>query len=124
MMKKSFLCFVLILGPAPLLMTAATVSNTNTAQSAYDQAVQSYVQAATKEVAALRAQADAAVGSSPEIPVKRRFAKAYSQLDECGKLLTELKKAAPADFDRVKARFEQVRGEAIKSLDAAAASKS
>ena len=117
MMKKSILCFALILGSAQLLTAVETVSNS--AQSAYDQAVKSYVDAATKEVAALRNQADVAVGSSPESPVKQRFAKAYSQLDACDKLLTELKRATPADFDKIKARFEQARAAAIKSLDAA-----
>jgi hypothetical protein len=43
----------------------------------------------------------------------------YSQLDECDKLLAELKKAGPADFDKIKARFEQARTAAVKSLDTA-----
>ena len=116
-MKKSFLSLVLILGPAGLL-TAAELAP-NSAVSPYDKAVQSYVEAATKEMAAIRSQADGAVGVSPEAPVKQRFAKVYSQLDECDKLLGDLKKATPADFDKIKLRFEQARTAALKSLDAA-----
>lgn len=117
MIKKSFLCLALILGPAGLLAAAEQASNS--ASSAYDQAVQSYVDAATKELAAIRSQADGTVGVSPEAPVKQRFAKVYSQLDECDKLLADLKKASPADFDKIKLRFEQARTAALKSLDAA-----
>lgn len=114
-LKKSFLCLALILGPARLL-TAAEIAP-NPAQSAYDQAVQSYVEAATTEMAAIRGQADGALGATPEAPVKQRFAKVYSQLDECDKLLAELKKADQASFDLIKARFEKARAAALKSLD-------
>lgn len=117
-LKKSFLCLALILGPARLL-TAVEVAAPNPAQSAYDQAVQSYVDAATTEMAAIRGQADGAIGAAPEAPLKQRFAKVYSQLDECDKLLAELKKAEPANFDFIKARFEKARAAALKSLDAA-----
>lgn len=116
-MKKSFLCLFLVLGSTQLL--TAVELTTSSAPSAYDQAVQSYIDAATKEMAAIRGQADGTVGSAPEDAVKQRFAKVYSQLDECDKLLAELKKATPADFDKIKLRFEQARTTAIKSLEAA-----
>jgi hypothetical protein len=89
------------------------------AHSAYDQAVQNYIDAATTEMTAIRGQADGIMGPTPEAAVKQRFAKVYSQLDECDKLLAELKKAGPADFDKIKARFEQARTAAVKSLDTA-----
>jgi hypothetical protein len=88
-------------------------------QSAYDQAVKSYVDAATDQIHAIRNQVDAEVGPTPVDAVKQRFAKAYSQLDDCEQLLAKLKSAGPPDFDKIKAQFEQKRAEMLKSLDSA-----
>jgi hypothetical protein len=120
-MKKTLLCLVLTLGPVGMLPAVEIVSETVSERppSAYDQAVQSYVQAATEQMAAIRTQVDTEVGQAPQDAGKQRFAPVYRQLDECDRLLVELKKAQPADFDRIKAHFEETRAVALKAIDAA-----
>jgi hypothetical protein len=82
--------------------------------SAYQEAVKSYITAASNEVQAIRQQADAATKeATPE--VKERYAEFYSQLADCEKALAELKTAEPGNFDRVKARYEQERAALVKA---------
>jgi hypothetical protein len=88
-------------------------------QSDYARAVQTYVDGATQQLRDIRASVDAQVGSAPSDEVKKRFAMAYTKLDRSDKVLAELKKAGPADFDRIKLKFEQTRDDMIKSIELA-----
>jgi hypothetical protein len=82
--------------------------------SAYEEAVKAYVMAASNEVQTMRVQADAAIkNATPD--VKQRYADFYVQLELCEKLLAELKTAAPGDFDRIKAKYEQQRAVLVKA---------
>ena len=87
--------------------------------SDYTRAVQAYVDAATAQIAAIRAQVDAEVGSPPDDAAKKRLAPVYAKLDACDHLLEDLKKATPATFDKVKGRFEEARAAMVKRLEAA-----
>ncbi|HWA10389.1 MAG TPA: hypothetical protein VG838_13125 [Opitutaceae bacterium] len=115
-MKNSFLLLSALLFPAAISVMAAVAPSV---PSAYDQAVKSYVDSAGDQLRAIRTQADAEVGPTSDDAVKRRYAKAYAQLDECDRILVELKTAGPADFDKVKARFEAKRAEMLKALETA-----
>ena len=89
------------------------------ADSDYTRAVQSYLQAAGDQLRAIRASLEAEQGSDPSDTTKQRYAGAFAKLGRCDNLLTELKKADAADFDRVKLQFEQMRADMLKTLDAA-----
>jgi type II secretory pathway pseudopilin PulG len=86
-------------------------------QTQYAQAVKAYVDAATDELRALRANVDTQVASITNDADKRRFDAVFSKLDACDKLLGELKKSGPRDFDRIKRDFESTRGEAAKAIE-------
>ncbi len=97
---------------------SARAAGSAAAPTAYEAAVKSYVDAASHEVQAIRQEVDTAnKDATPE--VKRRYADFYAQLEVCEKLLAELKAAAPSDFDRVKARYEQQRTVLVKARDKA-----
>lgn len=88
------------------------------AQSEYAKAVRNYVDAATDQMRAIRMNVDANVEKSPEA-TKARFKKVYEELEKTDKLLKELKRAGPADFDRIKLEFELTRNKVLKDIDAA-----
>lgn len=82
--------------------------------SAYEAAVKAYITAANGEMQAIRQEADAASKNAlPE--VKKRYVDFYVQLEQCEKLLAELRTAVPGEFDRVKARYEQQRDLLLKA---------
>jgi len=87
--------------------------------SPYEQAVQSYVDAATDQLRTIRAEVDAELGTAPTEETKKRFEPAYAKLDQTDRVLAALKKAGPADFDRIKLRFEHTRADAVKAIEAA-----
>ena len=103
-----------LLAPAAFAATPAVTS----AQSEYDKAVKSYVDAATDELRAIRVSVDAQLVNANDA-TKARYGKVYADLDECDKLLAELKKSGPADFDRVKLNLELTRGKALKDFSEA-----
>lgn len=82
---------------------------------AYRQAVDAYVEAAGKELAALRVQRDALVKAAPE-SVKERYEAFSEELAECEQLLKALKDSSPKDFDVIKARYEKQRMETTEAL--------
>ncbi|MFA5057931.1 MAG: hypothetical protein WC485_07440 [Opitutaceae bacterium] len=110
----------LVLFTAILTTVRVAAGETSTADpaDAYAQAVQSYVSAAEQELASIRAQVDTEVKPAAA-DVKQRYAPVYAKLEQCEKLLAELKEAGSADFDRIKADFERARDEMVKALAAA-----
>lgn len=107
--------------PVVLALSGAlfAAENATSPPSDYDRAVKAYVDAAGDQLSAIRSQVTAMAGVPPVEQSKKRLAKPQASLDECDKLLADLKKAGPQDFDRVKAKFEQTRGIMLKELDAA-----
>jgi hypothetical protein len=89
-------------------------------QTQYAQAVKAYVDAATDELRAIRGSVDAQVAAIKGENEKARFDVVFAKLDACDKLLVDLKKSGPRDFDHIKVKYEQARGEAVKALDAVA----
>ncbi|MDD2764581.1 MAG: hypothetical protein PHE83_11465 [Opitutaceae bacterium] len=85
---------------------------------AYAQAVNSYVSAAEQQLVSIRVQVDAEVKPAAA-DGKQRYAPVYAKLEQCDKLLAELKEAGSADFDKIKADFERARDEMVKALAAA-----
>jgi Cu/Ag efflux protein CusF len=83
--------------------------------SLYDQAVANYIDGASKEVAAFRAQIDAV--KDPEMA--KRFATAKEKLASCEATLEQLKTAARGRFDPLKAEYERNRTELLKELEVA-----
>ena len=83
--------------------------------SARQQAVSQYIDGATKELAAFNQQISDAVRPGNQ----QQCGEAKAKLDECTRLVTELKTADPDHFDLVKASYERARGEMVKALQAA-----
>lgn len=86
------------------------------AQSEYAKAVKSYIDAATDNVRAIRGEVDGPLKDASE-ETKGRFSKVYVALERCEKLLADLKKAGPVEFDRIKAEFEIARAKVMKELE-------
>jgi hypothetical protein len=105
--------------PVLLLLVSLPVAGSAASETAaYEQAVKSYITAATSEVQAIRQAVDATCkDATPE--VKARYAGVYAKLEICEKLLAELRTAPAKDFDRIKAQYEQQRVEMGKARDAA-----
>jgi hypothetical protein len=85
------------------------------ASTAYQQAVSAYVEAAGKELMALKAQAEAALQGADEAK-KAAYAPFLERLKKYEAAFDELKDAAPKDFDRRKALYEARRKEALEAL--------
>ena len=85
----------------------------------YERAVKAYVDAAGDQLRATRSQLFAMASIPPVEQSKKRVEKVYASLGECDKLLVELKKAGPQDFDTVKGKFEQARAVMLKALETA-----
>ena len=102
------------------LLSGAVVAKSQTTdpQSEYARAVRTYVDAATEETRALRGQVDAQVASITDNDAKKRFDAVYAKIETCDKLLVELKKSGPTDFDKIKLKFERARADAVKTLAA------
>jgi len=105
----------LLLALTASLTSVVAVEIHTSPQTAYEQAVNSYVDAATQEIRAIRDSVDAEVKAAPDAQ-KERFDAVYQKLDRCDKLIAELKVAGPSTFDKVKIQFEKSRAEATKAL--------
>lgn len=82
--------------------------------SAYEQARESYVNAALVQVQAYRREIDAAVKAAPA--EQERYAEPNRLLKELEVLISRLRSAAPSEFDAVKATFERTRVALDRSL--------
>jgi len=105
---------VLLLSTTPPAAVFATAEPTE-AEARRQQAVSEYIDGATKELDVYRQQISAA--DRPDNQQQLREAKA--KLDECDRLVSDLKSADPAHFDLVKASYERTRSEMVKALQAA-----
>jgi hypothetical protein len=110
--KSVGLCLLLAVAPSAAVFAAGEPSD---ADAPRQQAVAQYVDGATKELEAYGQQIDAA--ARPDNQKQLREAKA--KLDECSRMLTDLKSADQAHFDIVKGNYERTRGELAKAVQAA-----
>lgn len=118
-MTIKILRFALLLSAAlPFSLNAASVAPAARPQSDYERAVKSYIDAASEQLTAIRADVDLLLKDAKD-DAKKPLEKVSAGFARCDKLLAELKKAGPADFDRVKSEFELTRNKLLKELDAA-----
>lgn len=82
--------------------------------NAYEQARNTYVNAAEVQVQAYHRQLDSTAKSAA--PEEARFAESRRQLKDLDQLLVRLRSAAPAEFDAVKSIFERTRAALDQSL--------
>ena len=100
-----------VMAPAPMFAAGEPTDPETLRQ----QAVSQYIDGATKEVEAYRQQVCAAARPDNQAQLKE----ANARLDECIRLVADLKSADQAHFDLVKADYERSRSELVKALQAA-----
>lgn len=83
---------------------------------AYAQAVAAYVEAANREMVALRTKVET-MAKSADDQGKAKCEEIKRQLDECDRLLERLTSANRTNFDKIKSAYEQARTEALKAID-------
>jgi hypothetical protein len=110
--KSLGLCLLLAVAPSATVFAAGEPAD---ADALRQQAVAQYVDGATKELEAYGQQIDAA--ARPDNQKMLREAKA--KLDECSRMVTDLKSADQAHFDIIKGNYERTRGELAKAVQAA-----
>ena len=104
----------LLLAASPLL-TSVPLRGAATPADPYAQAVASYVEAATHEINAIRASAEASKQALPE-DQRPRYREFEQKLKACDQLVTELSSAKPGNFDSIKVKYERARAEAVAEL--------
>lgn len=114
-MKSVRSLFIGLLLAAASLLTSASAVAASTPGDPYAAAVASYVEAATKEMEAIRASAEASKQALPEAQRSRYrdFEQAWAS---CQQLLAELESATPGTFDSTKASYERARAKAVAEL--------
>ncbi|HEX2855715.1 MAG TPA: hypothetical protein VHO24_20940 [Opitutaceae bacterium] len=117
---KSLRLALLLSAALPLAsLAASSTASVSSPQSDYDRAVKSYIDAASEQLTAVRAEVDLLVAGAKDDSAKERLEKVAAGFARCDKVLAELKKAGPADFDRIKSEFELTRNKLLKELDSA-----
>ena len=109
--KRFLLALSLFASP---MVFAAGGGQTN----AYEQAVASYIDGATRQMRAIRVDADGAAAKAGDSG-RQAYAEIFRGLDECDAMMAQLRVAVPRDFDAIKARFEATRERVITALEAA-----
>lgn len=104
----------LLLVASPLL-TSVPLLGASTSADPYAQAVASYVEAATHEINAIRASAEASKQALPE-EQRSRYREFERKLKACDQLVMELSSATPGSFDSIKVKYERARAEAVAEL--------
>jgi hypothetical protein len=102
------------LGGSVLWAQSQNVPPQQTRPSAYDEARQTYVNAALVQVQAYRKQIDAA--AKTDAAEQNRYAEPNRLLKEMEVLVSRLRSAAPSEFDVVKANYERARVALDRSL--------
>lgn len=115
MHSKSVSFAILLSFMLPAALPAATAIDP---QSEYAKAVKSYVDAATEHLKAVQSNVEAQLKNATD-ETKDRFKKTNEAIERTGKLLSQLKDAAPADFDRIKLEFERSRDQMVKEFEVA-----
>jgi len=110
---KAFgLCLVLAISPIAAVTAGAKPADAETLRQ---QAVSQYIDGAIRELDAYRRQvSDAARPDNQQL-----WNEAKAKLDECNRLVTNLKSADQEHFDRIKAAYERARDELTRALRAA-----
>jgi hypothetical protein len=109
---RSIGCAVLLSSlAAPLTMCAEPAAATD----AYTQAVNDYINAATKETAVVRTELE----KNEKIGRKEAWADVRAALERCQRLIDELKSSTQASFDSTKARYEKARADLNEKVAAA-----
>jgi hypothetical protein len=85
------------------------------ATDAYQTAVNQYVEAAAKEVAAMRAELATHEKKNPK---KASLAEAKAAASDCAELVERLRTSTAATFDPLKVQYERRRNELVKELSA------
>lgn len=115
-MKAKLVLFAVALGGTALWAQAQTTSMPTDRPSAYEQARETYVNAALVQVQAYRKQIDAAAKAAPDEAKQERFAAPNRLLKELELLVARLRSAPPSEFDAVKATYERTRAALDQSL--------
>lgn len=102
------------LGGTVLWAQPENVPPSQTRPSAYEQARETYVNAALVQVQAYRKQIDAALKAAPA--EQERYVEPNRLLKELEVLISRLRSAAPPEFDPVKANYERTRVALDRSL--------
>jgi hypothetical protein len=110
--KSVGLALVLVVAPALSVVAKAEPAD---ADALRQQAVSQYVDAATKELNAYRQEITAASRADNQ----QQLGEAKAELDECDRLVVNLKSADSKQFDLIKADYERTRGAMVKALHAA-----
>jgi biopolymer transport protein ExbB/TolQ len=106
------LCLILAISPFATVIASAEPADAETLRQ---QAVSQYISGATRELDAYRRQvSDAARPDNQQL-----WNEAKARLDECNRLVTNLKSADQEHFDRIKAAYERARDELERALRAA-----
>lgn len=100
---------------AHLLAQTSVPPSTQVATDPYRVAVNQYVDAATKEVDAIRTE----IVSNEKLGKTELYAPARTALEACENLVTRLKSAGQGDFDRIKSEYERNRADLLQKLNTA-----
>lgn len=116
-MKSLRIAALLALGLPALSPVVLAVSDSK-ALSAYEQAVKAYVDAADREVRAMRDQADA-LTREIDAESRKRYQDFYQNLERTDEALSRLKKSDQRTFDKNKSDFERARDAAASAFQKA-----
>lgn len=116
---KSLRLALLLSAALPFALPAGAVATpAEVPPSEYDKAVRSYLDAASQQLTAVRSDVELMLKDAKD-EAKERLEKLAPGFERCDRLLADLQKAGPADFDRIKSEFELIRNKVLKQLDAA-----
>jgi hypothetical protein len=116
MQKTKLILIALVLGGTSLWAQTQPAPSRPGQPSAYEQARESYVNAALVQVQAYRKQIDAAAKAAPSGHEQERFAEPNRLLKDLELLISRLRSAPPSEFDAVKADYERTRVRLDQSL--------
>lgn len=102
------------LGGSVVVGQSQNVPPPHSPPSAYEEARETYVNAALVQVQAYRRQIDAAIKAVPA--ERERYTESNRLLKELEILIARLRSAAPSEFDAVKANYERTRVALDRSL--------
>lgn len=109
MQKAKLILFAFALGGTTLWAQTQTTPAQPGRSSAYEQARETYVNAALVQVQAYRKQIDAAVKADSAAQRSERFTEPNRLLKELELLISRLRSAPPSEFDAVKSTYERTR---------------
>ncbi|PTY08214.1 hypothetical protein DB347_01120 [Opitutaceae bacterium EW11] len=116
-MKRVFRLFLALGALAGMLGSGGGIraAETATPLDPYTQAVQDYVRAARAETSAVGAE----VKKNENGPRSAAYVPVKNAVEDCERLIEQLKVAGPSRFDSVKAQYELARAELMRKLETA-----